>query len=200
MKSRRFPLANNLVVLGLAYLLGCASTAYYLVRWHTGQDVRSQGSGNAGATNAGRVLGRRGFAIALAGDLLKGVLAVLLARWLTADAWIVALAVPAVVAGHLWPVQLGFRGGRGFATALGALLVYDPFLLLSVGVLTLAIYLLTRRRALAGAVALVTAPCTAILLGRSTAEVVMLLLLIVMMGWAFRSHLHSLVTRRKHAP
>ena len=187
---------TDLLALLLAYLLGCASTAYYLVRWRTGQDVRSLGSNNAGATNAGRVLGTWGFVVALGGDAGKGVLAVLAARWLTGNEWAVALAIPAVVAGHIWPVQLGFRGGEGFATALGALLVYDPPLILALGGLALVLYLFTRRRAVVGAVALLAAPLLALVLNRAAGEVFALVLLLAMMLWAFRRHLRTLLHGR----
>lgn len=182
----------NFLALILAYLLGCFSTAYYLVRWRTGEDVRGLGSGNAGATNAGRVLGKWGFIVAVIGDVGKGALAILIARWLGGSEWALAWAIPLVVMGHIWPIQLGLRGGEGFATALGAMAVYDPLLLAGVGVLALAIYLLTRRRSVAGAAALITTPLAALALGHSPTEVTLLILLVGIMGWAFRRHLRSL--------
>jgi glycerol-3-phosphate acyltransferase PlsY len=112
-----------------AYLLGGLSAGYWLVRWRAGRDVREQGSGATGATNVGRVLGARGFALTLSLDAAKGALAVLAARALDASsAWTFASAV-AVVAGHVWPAQLGFRGGKGVAPLLGAWLVLAPFAL-----------------------------------------------------------------------
>src|SRR5882672_37035 len=66
-----------------AYVLGCLATGYYLVRFRTGKDIRTMDSGNIGARNVGRVLGKSGFFITFFGDLAKGVLAVLLARILT---------------------------------------------------------------------------------------------------------------------
>src|SRR6185436_16701178 len=83
------------IVLG-AYALGCVIGAYYLVRIRTGQDLRSLGSGNAGATNAGRLLGRSAFITALLIDAGKGALVVLGARALGASGLVVALAIVAV--------------------------------------------------------------------------------------------------------
>lgn len=119
----------------LAYGLGCVATGYYLVRWRTGADVRRQGSGGAGATNAMRVLGRPAFAAVFVADLAKGALAVGIARWFDVGALGAALVGMAVIAGHIWPAQLGFKGGKGVATAFGAALVYDG----SVAVAALAI-------------------------------------------------------------
>ncbi len=184
---------STIAALLLAYLLGCFSTAYYLVRWRTGQDVRTLGSKNAGATNAWRVLGVWGFVVAFLGDVGKGVLALLLARTLTGgDPWAVALAAPAVVAGHIWPVQLGFRGGEGFATALGAFAFLDPAMTGAMAALALALAGITRKRSLAGLVALLGALLWTLLLERPGSQLVALLLAVPMMLWAFRRHLATL--------
>jgi len=101
----------------LAYGLGCLNAGYYLLRWRDGRDIRQLGSGNAGARNVGRLLGRRAFALVFALDAAKGVLAVLIAWW-----WAPGIAAAcAVIAtlGHVFPAQLGFRGGKGVATAIG---------------------------------------------------------------------------------
>jgi glycerol-3-phosphate acyltransferase PlsY len=119
----------ELCVVALAYCLGCVQTGYYLVRSWTGQALRSVGSGGTGARNAGRVLGRKGFVLTLLGDAGKGALAVAVAFWLHAAPWAAAAALVAVAAGHVWPAQLRFSGGRGVAAGLGALAVYDPRLL-----------------------------------------------------------------------
>src|SRR4051812_2055486 len=111
-----------------AYGLGCIATGYYLVLFWKGLDVRETGSGSSGAKNVGRLLGWPGFMLTVLGDIGKGAFAVWAARHFTPDERIVAVALLAVVAGHLWPVQLLFRGGKGIATSLGALLVYDHYL------------------------------------------------------------------------
>jgi len=122
-------LSTDLIVIVAAYVLGCVQTGYYLVRSATGQDLRRMGSGGTGARNAGRVLGRKGFVLTLLGDSGKGALAMAVAVWLHASPWAAAAALVAVAAGHVWPAQLRFSGGRGVAVALGALAVYEPRLL-----------------------------------------------------------------------
>lgn len=180
----------------LAYILGCANTAYYLVRWRTGEDIRALGSGNAGATNAGRVLGTWGFAVAVSGDVGKAALAIGLVRWLSGSEWAAAWAIPAVVMGHIWPIQLGLRGGEGFASAFGAVLVYHPLLVGIVSGVALTLYMTTRKRSIAGAIALLITPPLAWVLGGSAAEIGALLLLVALMLWAFRRHLRTLFQSR----
>lgn len=182
----------------LSYLLGCFSSAYYLVRWRTGGDVRLHGSGNAGATNAGRVLGKWAFVVALLGDAGKGALAVGLAGWLTGgDVWAVGLAMPAVIVGHIWPAQMKFRGGEGFATAIGALAALDIVLLAVVGGVALVVYLVSRKRSLAGVVALLLALPLTVYLGWPLGHQAGLLVVVLVMLWAFRRHIRSLFERRK---
>lgn len=117
------------VALG-AYGLGCLTTGYYLVRIRTGRDLRELGSGSVGARNVGRFLGASGFVITLLGDFGKGMVAVWCALYLTGDKQMAAIALLAATTGHIWPVQLGLRGGKGVMTVVGGLAVYDFRLLL----------------------------------------------------------------------
>src|ERR1700761_6582580 len=128
-----------------AYLIGCFVTGYYLVRVRTGQDIRTIGSGSAGARNVGRILGKPGFYLTLLGDFLKGALAVWIVRKLTNDDFCAALAVPAVVTGHLWPVQLKFHGGKGVATSGTAILLFDYRIAVTCTAVLLGGYVFTRK-------------------------------------------------------
>ncbi len=133
----------------LAYALGCVSFALLAARLR-GIDIRAQGSGNPGATNVGRLLGRPWGVAVLLLDVAKGYLpVVLLDGPVTAldPTGRVPLAVAAVL-GHVFPVQLGFRGGKGVATTVGAFLALDPLL----GVIAVLIHFAVRR--LTGFVAL----------------------------------------------
>ncbi|HYR45956.1 MAG TPA: glycerol-3-phosphate 1-O-acyltransferase PlsY [Thermoanaerobaculia bacterium] len=118
------PAATALVIGG--YLLGSLSFALLLVRWRTGKDIRTEGSGNAGATNVLRAYGKGlGLAVALL-DVAKGAAAVLLVKAVTADPRYAAAAGFAAVLGHVFPLYFGFRGGKGVATAVGAFLALAP--------------------------------------------------------------------------
>ena len=135
-----------------AYLLGCFTTGYYLVRLRMGQDIRDLGSGSVGARNVGRLLGWQGFLLTVLGDFGKGALAVWATRHFTTDDRLVLVALVAVVVGHVWPVQLLFRGGKGMATSLGALLIYDYELALVFALLFAAAFAALRKTVSAGPV------------------------------------------------
>ncbi len=108
------------LVLG-AYLLGSISFSVLIVRSRVGFDVRERGSGNAGATNVLRLVGKGPAAVVLALDVIKGVAPVVLARVLEVPGPVTGGAALAAVAGHAFPVFHQFRGGKGVATAAGAL-------------------------------------------------------------------------------
>lgn len=115
-----------LAFLGIGYALGILNAGYYVVRLRQEADIRDFGSGNAGATNAGRLLGRWGFLAVLLLDAGKGAAAAGMACWASEDPRAPVVALAGAVLGHIWPIQLGFRGGKGVSTLLGGLLVVDP--------------------------------------------------------------------------
>jgi len=113
-----------LVIAG--YLVGSIPTGVILARLFSATDIRRQGSGNIGATNVYRVLGAKLGVITLVGDVLKGVVPVILTRFFMGDdMWIAAVAFSTFL-GHLYPLFLRFRGGKGVATALGIFMVIAP--------------------------------------------------------------------------
>ena len=109
-----------------AYLIGSISFSYLIVLLIKGIDIRTVGSGNAGATNVLRATGTGPAALALLLDIGKGVAAVVLARALGATPWVTATVGVAVVVGHIYPIYFGFRGGKGVATAGGTLGTLAP--------------------------------------------------------------------------
>jgi glycerol-3-phosphate acyltransferase PlsY len=114
--------AVGLLAISLAYTLGCCNASYYLVRWKTGDDLRVHGSGNAGARNVGRLLGPAWFALAFVLDAAKGAAATAIGASAAPAAPVAAGCALAAVVGHVWPAQLGWRGGKGIATAMGGTL------------------------------------------------------------------------------
>lgn len=144
-----------------AYLLGCFTTGYYLVRLLSGQDIRALASGNVGSRNVGRLLGARGFILTFIGDAGKGLLAVYLAQRMGGGQIMASAALLAVTAGHIWPLQLRFRGGKGLATYAGGMLILYPLLLLLGLTLCALLYPLLRHTTMTVMAALA---CTPILL------------------------------------
>ncbi len=113
---------TDLALILLAYLLGSLSFGLLMARMYGGADLRRSGSGNIGATNVARTLGKTAGLLTLLGDGAKGLVAVLLAQAWGQAAILPAVAACVVVLGHMFPFYHGFRGGKGVATALGALL------------------------------------------------------------------------------
>jgi glycerol-3-phosphate acyltransferase PlsY len=142
----------------LAYLLGSVSSAVVIARVMGLRDPRDVGSGNPGATNILRYGGKAAAILTLAGDILKGVIAVLIARALTADDVIIALTGFAAFLGHLFPVFFGFRGGKGVATALGVWLALSPPVGLALLVTWVLMAALFRYSSLSALTASVAAP------------------------------------------
>ena len=173
------------------YLLGCFTAGYYWVRWRTGQDIREQGSGNAGARNAGRMLGPPAFVATLLLDLGKGALAVGMALYFGLRPEMVIAAMLAVVVGHNWPMQLRFHGGKGVATSLGALLAYDSFLLVIVAALLLPFLALLRNFTISGLLAFALTPLVAFLCGLETMEVVATSLLAILVLVSHRKNIRE---------
>jgi glycerol-3-phosphate acyltransferase PlsY len=124
----------------LAYLLGGLPFGYWLVRLSSGQDIRSMGSGNIGATNVYRTTGTRAGLVVLLLDILKGLLAVWLAALLTRGSTLaLSLAAVAVMVGHCYPVFLGFKGGKAVACFIGAFAFITPLPLLATAAVFVAV-------------------------------------------------------------
>lgn len=133
------------VVAIIGYLLGSISFAILIMKLYTHKDIRDFGSGNAGMTNILRTLGKKAAALTLIGDLGKGALAVVLARWVFSLAGIENTAIGAYVAGffalfgHIYPLYFGFKGGKGILVSAGVILVIDPL----VFPILIAVFLIT---------------------------------------------------------
>ncbi|MCB1033265.1 MAG: glycerol-3-phosphate 1-O-acyltransferase PlsY [Acidobacteria bacterium] len=123
-----------------SYLLGGIPFSYLIVRWRLGEDVRKLGSGNAGATNVLRTTGVGAGLATLILDVLKGSAAVAAGILTSAPSAVVAVCGLAAVMGHVFPVYLRFRGGKGVATAAGALGLLSPFpMLVALGVFVIVV-------------------------------------------------------------
>jgi glycerol-3-phosphate acyltransferase PlsY len=154
------PMTGVWWVLG-GYLAGSIPFALLVSRVMRLPDPRSYGSGNIGATNVLRSGSRRAALLTLVGDVLKGWIVVLAARAAGLPEDIVALAGAAAFAGHVFPVWLLFRGGKGVATAAGVLIAFDWRLGCAVLALWLAVAVITRYSSLAALVAALSAPAIA---------------------------------------
>lgn len=145
-----------------SYLVGCLTAGYYLVRFQTGQDIRTLGSGSVGARNVGRLLGWSGFALTLVCDCAKGALVVWAIQRVNHQELATTVGMIFAVVGHIWPVQLRFQGGKGVATSLGALCLYDTSLAVSFALIFAVAFLLLRRTLMPAMVAFACLPVLAV--------------------------------------
>jgi glycerol-3-phosphate acyltransferase PlsY len=148
-----------LAVLAIAYLLGAIPFGYLLVKWKTGADVRAAGSGNIGATNVMRTTGRAAGVVTLLLDIAKGYAAVWMAGRLTGQdvLWMSAAAL-AVMAGHAYPVFLGFRGGKAVASFVGAFLCLTPWAVAVETIIFVVVVIWTRHISMGSVVGAATLP------------------------------------------
>jgi acyl phosphate:glycerol-3-phosphate acyltransferase len=141
-----------------AYTLGCFNCGYYLVRVMDGSDIRSFHSGGTGSRNVGRLLGTKGFLATLIGDAGKGAAAVWIAQYSGANDWLVPAALIVVICGHIWPIQLSMKGGKGFATFAGGMLLFEPLVIIYGFLLSICILAFIRKTTISGLIALACSP------------------------------------------
>lgn len=194
---------SYILIIIISYLLGNISTSYIVAKRLAGVDIRTQGSGNAGSTNVLRTLGKKAGAMTFIGDILKGVISVWISKLIASIYGIdpvtsAYLAVVFVVAGHNWPAFLGFRGGKGVATSLGAMLAMNPVIaLICLGVFII-IVLLTKYVSLGSVVGISMSPVIMILL-KNKAGIIVTLFLSISAIYTHRQNIKRLLdgTERK---
>ena len=186
-------MATTLILIAGAYLLGSLSSAIIVCRLLGLPDPRGEGSGNPGATNVLRIGGKKAAAITLIGDMLKGLIPVLIAKLLGATIAVQAMVAVAAFLGHLYPLFFGFRGGKGVATALGVLLgLHWP-----VGLLTIATWLVIAKlfkiSSLAALLSILVTPLYIWWLIPERSLIVAMLFMGVLLFWRHRSNIQNLV-------
>jgi glycerol-3-phosphate acyltransferase PlsY len=184
-----------LSALGLlaAYLIGAIPVGYLVARAAGGTDLRRAGSGNIGATNVLRTLGTGPAVLTLVGDVVKGYLAVRAAGAIGVEPWSAAGGAVAAIAGNCWPVFLGFRGGKGVATGLGAFLALIPWAVGPVALIWLGVTALSRYVSMASMIACLCLPVAALLLGYPRHAVVAAAIAALIIVWRHRENIARLV-------
>ena len=181
-----------LLIVG-GYLFGSVSSAIITCRVLGLPDPRSQGSGNPGATNVLRIGGKKAAAITLVGDMLKGLIPVLVAKLLGADMAVQAATAVAAFLGHLYPVFFAFQGGKGVATLLGVMLgIHWP-----VGLLTIATWLVIAKvfkiSSLAALLSILVTPLYIWWLIPDSSVMIAMLLMGALLFWRHRSNIKNLM-------
>lgn len=166
-------MAAYIIVAVIAYLLGSISFSVIISKKMAGFDVRQKGSGNAGTTNVLRTVGKKAAIITLIGDVLKGVIAILVAflvgKWFSGldNALLIQLAGIFVILGHTFPVFFKFKGGKGIATALGVLLMTNWQIGLICLVFALILMALTRMVSVGSIAAAILFPVLVMFIGEN---------------------------------
>ena len=186
-------LLSSLLLLALGYLLGSMPNGYLAGRWLKGIDLRQCGSGSTGATNVLRNVGKGPALVVFLLDVGKGALAVLLAKSFGLNDWVHVLAGLAALAGHIWPVWLGWKGGKAVATGLGMFLgLAWPVGLACFG-LFMAVISISRIVSLSSVVAAIGLPVLMLISGGSSAYLVVSLVASLMVLWRHRSNIERLI-------
>ena len=186
-----------LLTLLLGYLLGSIPSGFLAGQWCKGIDLRTIGSGSTGATNVLRNVGKGPALAVFLVDVAKGAAAVLLARSLNPTSalidWIQVLAGLAALAGHIWPVWLGFKGGKAVATGFGMFLgLAWPVGLACFGMF-MAVFSISRIVSLASVVAAVSLPLLMAAGSASNANLVMALVAMLLVLWRHRTNIQRLI-------
>ncbi|GAA6732971.1 glycerol-3-phosphate 1-O-acyltransferase PlsY [Thermus oshimai] len=179
------------LVLLLSYLFGSVPAGVLVARTY-GVDIQKVGSGNIGATNVLRTLGPGPALVVAFFDVFKGGLAVLIARAVGVEGWLLGGVALAAVLGHNYSLFLGFRGGKGVATSFGTLLFLDPVLALWTFPIGVSVMLITRYVSAGSMAGGVTASVLALALGRPFWEVVTVFLMAALIFWTHRENLKRL--------
>ncbi|WP_335487717.1 glycerol-3-phosphate acyltransferase [Neobacillus niacini] len=111
-----------------SYLIGSIMFGFLITKIFYRKDIRVQGSGNVGARNAGRLHGKTAFVLIFLGDALKGVLVILAARYLHFSETIQLVGLALAIMGHIKPITLKFKGGKGISTFIGGIIVFEPLM------------------------------------------------------------------------
>ena len=149
---------TSIVLIVAAYLAGSVASAIIVCRMLALPDPREGGSGNPGATNVLRLGGKKAAALTLAGDVAKGLVPVLVANLMGLDPWVTGACAIAAFAGHLYPIFFGFKGGKGYATALGVIAGLSTTTFVAVGVTWLAVAGIWRYSSLAALASIALTP------------------------------------------
>ena len=186
-------LLTSLLILAIGYLLGSMPNGYLAGRWLKGIDLRQCGSGSTGATNVLRNVGKGPALVVFLLDVGKGALAVLLAKSFGLNDWVQVLAGLAALAGHIWPVWLGWKGGKAVATGLGMFLgLAWPVGLACFG-LFMAVICISRIVSLSSVVAAIGLPVLMVLAGAGGASISVSVVASVLVLWRHRSNIERLI-------
>jgi glycerol-3-phosphate acyltransferase PlsY len=182
----------------VSFCLGCFNTGYYYTKLFYKKDIREVGTNVTGAMNVSRLAGKKGFLITFLGDALKGALVVLLARSLVLGQLGIQLCILSVLLGHIFPVQLHFQGGKGMSTIFGALLAYQPVMILLLFLTCLAFYPFVRKYTITSLYAFLLFPLELFLIDYSMVVVLFSMAYAALIIYACRSNVKEYLKEKAY--
>lgn len=177
----------------LAYLIGSINMSIIIAKLSGLPDPRTTGSGNAGATNTLRISGKKEAAYVLIGDLVKGIVAVVISRIIHLEGFMLGLVALAAVVGHIFPAYFQFKGGKGVATTLGVLLALNPWIGLCALVVWLLVAYLSKYASLASLCAAAAAIIATLLL-KEFGYLIPVIAMAALITWKHKSNIDRLKT------
>ncbi|MNB82864.1 putative glycerol-3-phosphate acyltransferase [compost metagenome] len=187
------------ITIVVSYLLGSISFSVLLAKLLKGIDIRQYGSGNAGATNTLRVLGKGPAILVLALDVAKGIAAVWLGVWSGGwGSWVAAVCGIAAIVGHNWPVYFHFRGGKGIATTIGVMATLCFFPALYAGIIAILSIFITRYVSLGSLIFVALTPLFLLLTGFTYPVLWTSLIIAVFAFWRHRSNIVKIAQHREN--
>jgi glycerol-3-phosphate acyltransferase PlsY len=192
-------LVLQIIAIILSYLLGSISFSVVLAKLLKGIDIRQHGSGNAGATNTLRILGKGPAVLVLALDVLKGIAAVWIGVWMGGgEAWVPALCGIGAIVGHNWPVYFHFRGGKGIATTIGVMATLSFLPALYAGIIAILLIVVTRYVSLGSLVFVALTPVFLLILGYAWPIFWTSLIICLFAFWRHRSNIVKILQGREN--
>jgi len=189
----------EILVIVVSYLLGSVSFSVLLAKLLKGIDIRQYGSGNAGATNTLRVLGKGPAISVLLLDVLKGIAAVWLGTWMGGwGTWIPAACGIAAIVGHNWPIYFHFRGGKGIATTIGVMATLCFWPALIAGVIAITSIVITRYVSLGSLIFVVLTPIIYLFSGFTLPVLMTSIIIAVFAFWRHRSNIVKILQGREN--
>lgn len=178
----------------LSYLIGSISFSYLITRMLKGVDIRDYGSGNAGATNTARVLGKGPAAVVFLLDALKGIVSVGLGAWFgDGDHILMFICGIAAILGHNWPIYFQFRGGKGIATTVGVMAILAFYSALFAGIFAILFIIITRYVSLGSLIFTILIPFFMWIMNYSAIFIFMALFIALLAIWRHRQNIINLI-------
>lgn len=179
----------------IAYLLGSIPSGYFIVKYFSKQDIRQLGSNSVGATNVGRVVGKKGLFLTIIIDLFKSFFFILYIMSYSENQYVLILSILGIVLGHIYPIFLKFKGGKGIVVTTGALLAYNYMFVILLIIFLSIVYIKIKNFTISGLIALLILPIFTIIYNGDLLLFLLLILLDIILLNAHKENIKKFKTQ-----